>query len=71
MAKADTHAKKLEVMRDQFRARNAVYKCEKGSIPAIGKGTDVYNQPNSEYSLFYPSHCLFTVCVLVKTVNKQ
>ena len=32
---------KLEVMRDQFRARNAVYKCEKGSIPAIGKGTEV------------------------------
>ena len=41
MAEADTHAKKLEVMRDQFRARNAVYKCEKGSIPAIGKGTEV------------------------------
>ena len=41
MVEADTHAKKLEVMRDQFRARNAVYKCEKGSIPAIGKGTEV------------------------------
>ena len=41
MAEADTHAKKLEVMRDQFRARNAVYKCQKGSIPAIGKGTEV------------------------------
>ena len=41
MAEADTHAKKLKVMRDQFRARNAVYKCEKGSILAIGKGTEV------------------------------
>ena len=40
MAEADTHAKKLEVMGDQFRARNAVYKCEKGSISAIG-GTEV------------------------------
>ena len=41
MAEADTHAKKVEVMRDQCRARNAVYINEKGSIPAIGKGTGV------------------------------
>ena len=48
MAEADTHAKKLEVIRDQFRARNAVYKCEKGSIPAIGKGTEVEESDREE-----------------------
>jgi len=41
VAEAETHAKKVEVMRDQCRARNAVYINEKGSIPAIGKGTGV------------------------------